>query len=309
MKATFNTFLAVVAALTIVGCASTPQQVQTGYPSMNVLSPTPYVWDNSKSVALNVAKMAEPAGVGIGMKDYATAAEATNGQSSTTERVLGGVVMGLSQGIFGVLSSSTQSNRVDAALAWQPSLVDLVPVSEIGTDLNPQAFLKLRAKLSAQIRQSISSQLPDAVWHETIYTSSSEKYATSYTNILTSSKCHDYMKFHSYRPDEAPKFNTKDYSSQSVEKVPYPTEYCSLRLIMKIASKITIENIDYYVVVSSFEMGQNFIEQLAVNYPGYILVPDTFNAYTLDGPGSVEKVYPHAFVLHKGQFEYFVKPK
>lgn len=309
MKATFNTLLAVVAALAIAGCASTPQQVRTDYPSMKVLSPTPYVWDNSKSVALNVAKMAEPAGVGVGMKDYATAVEATNGQSSTTERVLGGVVMGLSQGVFGLLSTTTQSNRVDAALAWQPSLVDLIPVSEIGTDLNPQAFLKIRAKLSAQIRQSISSQLPDAVWHEPIYSSSSQQYASSYTNILTSSKCHDYMKFHSYRPDEAPQYNTKDYSSQTLEKIPYPAQYCSLRLIMKVATTTTLDGTDYYVVVSSFEMGQNFIEQLAMNYPGYIIVPDTFSAYTLDGPGSVAKVYPHAFVLNKGKFEYFVTPK
>lgn len=309
MTLKFNTILAaIVAASTIVGCTSTAPKVRTDYPSLTVLNPTPYVWDNSKSVALNVASMATPAGVGVGMKDYTTATEATNGQSSTTERVFGGVVMGLSQGLFGMLSSATQSSRVDAALAWQPSLVDLVPVSEIGKTLNPQAFLKLRTKLSNQIRKSISSETPDAVWHDTIYTSSSEKYAQKYTNVLTSSKCLDYMKFHSYRPDEAPPYSTVDYSQQSLEKVPFPNQYCLISFMMNVATTTTIDGVDYYVVVSSFEIGQNFIEQLAANYPGYIIVPDAFKVYTLDGPGSIEKAYPHAFVLYKGKFEYFVKP-
>lgn len=308
MKATFNTLLAVVAALAIAGCASTPQQVRTDYPSMKVLSPTPYVWDNSKSVALNVAKMAEPAGVGVGMKDYATATEATNGQSSTTERVLGGVVMGLSQGVFGLLSDSTQSNRVDAALAWQPSLVDLIPVSEIGTDLNPQAFLKVRSIIGEQLKSALSKELPDLVWHGAT-TPKYTNYLNNITYIFTTAGCEQYMKFSSADPDTAPKYMTKNIGVNTLEGKNSPSAYCLISFTTSIAGITNVDGVDQYIVVSQFQGGHNFIEQLYSSYPGYFILPDAFEVFRNDGYGKISKTYPHAFVLHRGKFEYFVKPQ
>lgn len=307
MKATFNTLLAVVAALAIAGCASTPQQVRTDYPSMKVLSPTPYVWDNSKSVALNVAKMAEPAGVGVGMKDYATATEATNGQSSTTERVLGGVVMGLSQGVFGLLSDSTQSNRVDAALAWQPSLVDLIPVSEIGTDLNSQAFLKVRSIIGEQLKSALSKELPDLVWHGA-YTPKRLTWSDTALYVFTTSACSKYMSFHSYNQDNVPPFVTRDFTKDMHEQNSLPSGYCLMSMKTAIAGTTIKDGINSYIVVSQISMGQNFIEHIYASYPGSIILPDAFEVPAYDMAAPISKTYPHAFVLRNGKFEYFVKP-
>lgn len=298
--------IAVIAA-TLTGCASTAPRERTEYPTLTVLNPTPYVWDDSKSVALNVATMALPAGVGKGMKDYATKEEATNGQSTAGERTFGNVVMGLSQGVFGVMSAMTQTSRVDRELAWQPSLVDLIPVSDVGP-LDKDSFLKLRNIISERVRKSLSAEIPDIKWHDTIYSSNSSRYGNDFDNVFFSEKCIDYMKFHALYPDEVAAFDTKDRSARSMEKKPYPSEYCMISLNLAVATTIDREGINYYVVVSSFDMGHNWINQLRNSYPGYILLPNSFSVSAVDKPATLDRVLPFSLLIFQGEEEYFVKP-
>jgi hypothetical protein len=298
--------LAVIAA-TLFGCASTAPRERTEYPTLTVLSPTPYVWDDSKSVALNVATMALPAGVGKGMKDYATKEEATNGQSTAGERAFGNAIMGISQGVFGVMSAMTQTSRVDKALAWQPSLVDLIPVSEVGP-LDKDSFLKLRSIISQRVRTSLDAAISDIKWHDTIYTSNSTRFGNDFDNVFVSDKCVDYMRFHALYPDKVGAFDTKDRSARSIEKVPYPTEYCMISLNLAVATTISRDGVSYYVVVSSFDMGHNFINQLRNTYPGYILLPNSFTVSAVDQPATLDRSLPYSLVIYQGKEEYFVKP-
>lgn len=302
-----KTIAAAVIAASLVGCASSGPRERTEYPTLTVLNPTPYVWDNSKSTALNVATMALPAGVGKGMKDYATKEEATNGQSTAGGRAFGNVVMGLSQGVFGVFSAMTQNSRIDKELAWQPSLVDLIPVSEVGP-LDKGSFLKLRSIISERVRKSLSQEIPDIKWHDTIYSSSTERFAHNFNNIFYSSHCIDYMKFHALYPDEAAPFDRTDRSASSMEKVKYPAEYCMISLKLDVSTTIEKEGVNYYVVVSAFNMGHNWINQLRNSYPGYILLPNAFAVSAVDKPATLDKVLPFSLAIYQGKEEYFVKP-
>lgn len=62
--------LSLVISAAMAGCASTSESLSNQgavYPELKVMSDRTYVWDDSISEALNVARMAQPAGVGVGM--------------------------------------------------------------------------------------------------------------------------------------------------------------------------------------------------------------------------------------------------
>lgn len=304
-----KTTLAAVLAVALTGCASTSQPDRTDYPTLTVLNPTPYVWDDKKSLALNVAKMAEPAGVGIGLEDSDKASDASTGRSTTGDRVFGLALMGLSQGVYGLASDSVLTDKAEKALKWQPSVIDLVPVSEIGADLTPQAFLKLRTYVGDRFISAIKRELPDVKLHAT-YTPKGARFEENAIFILNTVGCSDSIKFHSFKPESAPKYLTRDISSYMIEKTPMPREYCQLSARISIAGTFTKNDVEHYIVVSELMMGQNFVVQMSKTYSGYILIPERFDVSTYDvGSERQRTLYPYAVVFLDGKPQNFVMPQ
>jgi len=302
-----KTTLAAVLAVALTGCASTSEPDRTDYPTLTVLNPTPYVWDDKKSLALNVAKMAEPAGVGVAMKDYDTASEATNGQSSTLERVFGTALMGVSQGIYGVASDQVLTNKAEAALNWKPSLVDLIPVSEIGTKLTPDSFVKVRTIIGNRIVSAIKPELADVKLHSS-FTPKNTNWKENAIYVLTTDGCRDYMKFHSDKPEAAPKNPTWNWVADMMENEQLPSEYCTIYSRIAIAGTIIKDGVPNYVVVSELTMGQNFIVQMDEHYQGYILIPNRFDVGVYDGYGMRGRtLFPYTVVFSQGKPQPFVK--
>lgn len=304
-----KTTLAAVLAVALTGCASTSEPDRTDYPTLTVLNPTPYVWDDKKSLALNVAKMAEPAGVGVGLKDSDKASDANTGRSTGGERLFGLALMGLSQGVYGMASDSVLTDKAEAALKWKPSLVDLIPVSEVGTTLNPQAFLKLRTIIGERIVSTIKKEIPDTTLLAT-YTPKVSGWFSNVTYMLNGSGCAESMKFHSTDPENAPKFRTVDFSKDLLESTPFPKQYCPMSTTMSISGVTKLSGVDYYIVVSEMKSGQSFITYMDEAYPGYILIPEVFDVLTYDSNIDVQrKLYPHAVVFFEGKPQNFVTPK
>lgn len=296
-----------VIAASLIGCASTAPRERTEYPTLTVLSQTPYVWDDSKSVALNVATMALPAGVGKGMQDYATKEEATNGQSTAAGRAFGNVVMGLSQGVFGVLSDMTQTSQVDKALAWSPAIVEYVPVDEVGDDLGPQGFLKLRNIVSSRVYNSLMTADPTVE----SFSVRTPKNINSTSNIFMafkSSFCEKAQRFQAFYPDKAPAFRTEDLSHLFMENIPMPAEYCILGLKTSIAGTSVVDGKEHYIVVSEIFGGAGLYDVLSPYHEGYFLMPNSFKVSRTDAVSSITKTFPFAFVAHKGNLKTFVKP-
>jgi hypothetical protein len=95
-----------------------------------VLSNTPYVWDNSISEALNVARMAQPAGPGVGMKDFDDGKKAVTGKITGGERLFDAGLGLIAMGGFGVLSMESLNDGVNRQLDWKPTVVTLIPKSD-----------------------------------------------------------------------------------------------------------------------------------------------------------------------------------
>lgn len=304
-----KTTLAAVLAVALTGCASTSEPDRTDYPTLTVLNPTPYVWDDKKSLALNVAKMAEPAGVGVGLKDSDKAADANTGRSTGGERLFGLALMGLSQGVYGMASDSVLTDKAEAALKWKPSLVDLIPVSEVGTTLNPQAFLKLRTIIGERIVSTIKREVPDTSILGS-YTPNKLSWVENSFYLLSSSACHESLKFESTKPEKAPVYRTSDFSEAMIEKVPFPKEYCSISTVMSVAGKTKLNGVDHYIIVNQIVGGSSFITHMDKHYPGYILIPEVFDVVTIDSHISAKRtLYPHAVVFFEGKPQNFVTPK
>lgn len=304
-----KTTLATMLAVALTGCASTSQPDRTDYPTLTVLNPTPYVWDDKKSLALNVAKMAEPAGVGIGLEDSDKASDASTGRSTTGDRVFGLALMGLSQGVFGMASDSVLTDKAEAALKWKPSLVDLIPVSDVGTDLNPQAFQKIRTIIGERIISTVKRDVPDTSLLG-MYTPKKLNWIDNAVYLLDSKACHEALKFESLRPDEAPNYQTLDLSASMLEQTPFPKEYCVISTAMSVAGTTKVNGIDHYIVVNQIIGGSAFITHMDEHYPGYIIIPEAFDIITRDAHITAQRqLYPHAVVFYKGKPQNFVTPK
>lgn len=303
----FKITAAAVIAATLIGCASTAPRERTEYPTLTVLNPTLYVWDDSKSVALNVANMALPAGVGKGMKDYATKEEATNGQSTAGERAFGNVVMGLSQGVFGLMSAMTQTSQVDKELAWNPAIVEYVSVSEVGSDLGPAEFVKLREIVGSRIKSALSASAPDLQWFGEL-TPKKTAFLSNTIYVFKSDVCDLAQQFQAFEQGKAPKFSPKLKPELYFEDLQNVPQHCSIEGKLSVAGLTEHNGEAKYIIVTELFGGFGLIDLLSRNHNGYFIVNNSFDVFRSDGLGKINRSYPFAFVQHKGKTLTFVKP-
>lgn len=104
--------LAISAAL--LGCSSTPKMIeryelpivnnQAVFPPLKLLSENIYQWDESISEALNIAKLAQPAGVANDMWDETDGKTVRIDRTGMGGRVVDGLIGFASGGAMGALS-------------------------------------------------------------------------------------------------------------------------------------------------------------------------------------------------------------
>lgn len=301
----FKQFLALSAiTLGLAGCASTPKIL---YPAAGKVDMPTYVWDNSKSVALNVAQMAQPVGVGVGMRDYATAEQATNGHIGGGAQAFDAVVMGLSQGIFGIFSAASMTGSVNDAVNWKPSVVQFIPVAEFGPIDQPNAYKKLQERFGQQLKEVIAAKYPEVEWYgfKTWVNQASDSY-TSYR--FKADFCSEIMKFHG----SAQKYTSIPFTTDSDEKQAYPSEYCFVQFSLEIAGKTVVDGIEQYIFVAETRSGQPVLDLLAENSDAYFIYPDYYTVSKIVEdkaiPDALYKRIPYSFVKRGEKVFPFVRP-
>lgn len=241
-----TTMLAAVVVGLLAGCASTSNdsQAPAQYPVLKVLSDKPYVWDDSISEALNVARMAQPAGVGNGMQDFSDGTLANTGRIGGGMRAFDAGLGLLSKGIFGVIQHEALSQGVNRQVDWKPSLVNLFEKTQIehGGKID---FKKTRDIVLKKIIEAISAEYKDV---EVIAFATAKDLRNSPVNgvvIFKSSSCLDSLKLDNYYEKNAkPRMLGTNYNF--IESPLILDDFCAIQIRMSIASEFN----NKYVVVS-----------------------------------------------------------
>lgn len=285
----------VVAGLSIVlvaGCASTSESTQSNapvsYPELKVLSDKPYVWDNSISEALNVARMAQPAGVGNGMQDFPDGKKATTGRIGGGERAFDAGLGLLSQGVFGVFSMEALNQGVNKQLDWKPSLIVTVNKSDI-SDSNGINFVKTRDLMAQKLIDALKKEYGD---FELIGVFSSKFHKSSKGNsaiAFRTSKCVDAGIFDAYYKENA-KVKSLGIVNGFIEGPVELNNICGLEF------KVSVSNTfgDQLVIVAEMfgtTFGSSFFDSaIAKHVDGYFLMPDYYEYLTSDRMGVYKAV-------------------
>lgn len=291
----------VLFGLSVVGCASTSNSVPV-YPVLNVASEKTYVWDNSISEALNVAKMAQPAGVGVGMEDFADGTKANTGRVGAGEQLFDSALGLASMGGFGVLSMGVLNSEVNSMLDWKPSVVFLIPVDEISNagkfDLR-KTQIAVEKKLISPLQKSIN----DLKWHGA-FTPRLDDF-TNTTYAFDTSECHNAIK--PYFVNEANAPQKGKYSDKLFFEQASFTEYCAISLKLKIAGFSEENGIKKAIVVGEVFDGHYFLNALRKNIDGFMIFPESFSIPTYDSRSGKRIGYKYAFVIKNGSELLFQK--
>jgi len=270
MKGTTGLLLTAVACALLSGCASTSESsAPAAYPTLKVLSDTPYVWDDSISEALNVARMAQPAGVGNGMRDFADGKLATTGRIGGGERIFDAGLGLISQGVFGVVSMEALNQGVNNQLEWKPSVVKY---SNLNMN-DPNLFVKLREEVSNEIWGVIKSsglgvELLGVGTLKSAYKNIDNKYIHNVSLLLKGDFCLKARKI-----DGADSLNMVE-ASKHFHDIPLGTTgSCSIDLRMNVSSTTSDGKL---IVVSEMLSGFAFLDELIKLKDSYIIFPDYF---------------------------------
>lgn len=284
----------VLFGLSVVGCASTSNSVPV-YPVLNVASEKTYVWDNSISEALNVAKMAQPAGVGVGMEDFADGTKANTGRVGAGEQLFDSALGLASMGGFGVLSMGVLNSEVNSMVDWKPSVVFLIPVDEL-TNAGKFDLKKTQVAVEKKLANSLKQSVKDLEWFG-VYTSKTGDVSNA-TYAFNTSECHNALKPYYVNEANAPK---KAINSDKLffESTTF-NEFCAIRLKLQIAGFSEDNGVKKAIVVGEFSDGHYFLNALRQNIDGYMIFPESFAIPTVDSRGGRRIGYKYAFVVKNG---------
>ncbi|WP_445426036.1 hypothetical protein [Alishewanella sp. HL-SH06] len=299
--ATFTTLIMTSCANTSSDSGSVSQ-----YPVLNVLSDKPYVWDDSISEALNVARMAQPAGVGNGMRDFADGTQANTGRIGAGMRTFDAGIGLLSQGIFGVIAHESLSQGVNRQVDWKPTIVDLIPVKSVDEN---NIFKSVQEILGEKVKGSIVADYPNLKWLGSFTLNDKRRSHLFNTDFIffDDTACRDSYKFSSIDGDYDKAGFPKIPDSNFFEDTSNISKYCELGGLLSIAGKTTLNGEDFYIVTFKIEFGHFFNDALARNYKGYLMMPDYFNFVAVNKPLRITVNRSYAAVYKNGKELLFEK--
>lgn len=279
-------FLSAVAGLVLAGCASTSENSggQGQYPVLKVMSDKPYVWDDSISEALNVARMAQPAGVGNGMRDFADGTQANTGRISGGTRLFDAGLGLLGQGIFGVVAFESLNQSINRQLDWKPSLVQLFDVENIGNP-NGVDFLKVREKVLDSITMALKKEYKDIKVLGYFTSKGHDRTPSNAFVAFSSSSCLDAAKLDYYYVDNA-KIKSLGLTNGLLESPVELVDFCAVSVRIAVSGIIN----DKYIVVSEVQgtgIGTHYFDMSIANNleEGYFIMPEYYDFVVSDRPG------------------------
>ncbi len=300
---------ATLAGLLISGCASTSTEAPVTYPELKLLSNQQYVWDNNISEALNVAKMAQPAGPGTGMKDYDDGKQATTGRIGSGTRLFDAGLGLLGMGEMGVVSMESMNSKINELADWKPTGVFLVKPELIKTGENFD-FVKTRKVVSDKVIAALKMEIPDFQLIG-VYTSKYHKKTIGNSVLFFRTKeCKNSEVFDSSEDKyDGPK--SLGIVNGFIEGPVELNDFCAVEFKVKVTH--LTEKGDVVVTAEFFGTKTGslyFIPMIAKNLDGYVLLPDYYEYLTRDEFGVRKAVgAEYAKVIKSGQELRFEKKK
>lgn len=287
------------------GCASTSNEGPAKYPELKVLSNTPYVWDDSISEALNVARMTQPAGVGVGMKDFVDGKKAITGKISGGTRIMDAGLGLITMGGFGVLSMESLNNRINKDLDWKPTLVTLIPFEEVG---DKPDYKKIRNVFAAKMKDALVKEYPNIKWHGEFALAKPTINANTEFLFFDEKACKDAFLFGSTDKENQKQFYWNSMSGRTfVENTAGIEKFCAYGGMISIANVVFENGKKSYVVTFEGEWGHYFNNVFAKNFDGYVIFPDFYDFRALDKMVSIVVDNEYAHVKQKGKELLFQK--
>lgn len=286
------TALSLSVLIALSGCASTSDN-STGHPAkmpeLKVMSDKTYVWDDSISEALNVARMAEPAGVGVGMQDFADGTKANTGRVGAGEQVFDSALGMVGMGAYGVLSMGVLNSDVNEILDWNPSFVFLVPTDDISIS-GKFDLKKTQQYVGKLLEGTLKAKYSDMTWFGAF---SAKGDISNTTYAFKTSECKNALAVHYYDQRNNTGFmknNGKIFSESTNFE-----EYCGIYVNLSVSGFSEKDGKKHAVVVGEVNFGHYFLDSLT-ELDAYILFPDTFKIVTFDSRAGKRLGYKHAFV-------------
>lgn len=309
MKSNISLVATMLASLTLIGCASTAPTVMTDYPELVPASTAVYKWDDSISEALNVARMAQPAGVGHGMRDYAKGEFAKDGRESGLSRTLGAGLMFLSQGIYGAVADTTMSNRAEQNMNWRSSLVTFIPVDELDNTEKPFRYAQLH--VASKIDRALKIEYPEMQWLGTITPNRSGSWNAFNTTFVffDSAACKASLQYSSTNKDKLPSFYGPRNPNNNIDGIHINVSSCEYGGKLTIAGRALIDGKQNYILVFESTFGQYFDEVFAKHFEGYAIFPQKFTFRPIDTYGNMTVTRPYPVVFKKGIELLFESPQ
>lgn len=294
--ASFTTFI-------MASCASTSGS-KTGdqYPVLKMLTDKPYVWDDTISEALNVARMAQPAGVGNGMMDYSDGSKATTGRLGAGIRTFDAGIGLISNGIFGVVQHEALSQGVNRQLEWKPSIVQLIEMNELTSEDGSISYFKVSSLVSNGVKKSVEKSYPGISWGP-VLTPKDQRLSNLSISINDLEKCKNAMDFISVNKSHVG-YVDQPYSRFFINGYNIHEKHCLISLKISIAGK---DKNGKAIVVSEIISGHYFNDAIVKNHEDYVIVPDIYFIRASDSAKDIAITTENAFVSKNGETILFQK--
>lgn len=290
-------------SVVVFGCASTGTQ-QATYPTLTVLSDKPFVWDNSKSEAMNVALMAQPAGVGFGVHDSRDGTTVTTGYVHGGTRLIDGALGLATSGIFGAVQMDTLNQSVNKSLDWKPTIVQRVPKQMLIDSYGNISFLNVRKFVAENVKTSIEHEVSKKInWGDTL-TLKNNSLSNVTVVIKDMELCSKSLNFSSHEKSHKG-YLELNYSQHYLDGKNLVEKHCVLSLKSSIASETDDGN---FIITSEIVSGHYFVESLTRNSNAYVLVPDFYEINATDSPAPIKIESKYAYVASAGKKLLFQSP-
>ncbi|MDC8832943.1 hypothetical protein [Alteromonas gilva] len=276
-----NIIAAGLVVLAITGCQSTPR-VHESIPPVQVKSLDTYSWEPDKSLALNVAQMARPAGLGIGMEDEENPAEASNNLRDGFDKTTDVMTGMLTSGLVGAASFLSLGSKSDDLRSWRSGLVDFIPVEKVPPLNTGDSFTYIRDYVAGNIRKGLDAQYDDITW-KGVFTRKKTAYLDrAYLIFNSQDGCSKAVNLLLEGDEVRTTWGGYKIAGTVFEDVDESSlgQYCGLEFTPIVTGTISINGIRNYIVttrIGGTGSSTFLVNKLNSTYPGIVLNNKTFN--------------------------------
>lgn len=296
----------IAGALALGGCGSTPRatkapELLTTEKPITVYSTDEYNWKSNRSMALNIAEMARPAGAGYGLRDRA---DPTNGvQSEGSGSGLLAFATGFYTGdILSGLGQVALGSKQDDLLKYNPYIIDFIPTNEVDISDITKATKVVDNKFSKNIQEAMVKSGIDAEY-KGLYSYSVKRASINRTVYLDGQFCREGADFLAPSEIKGAEYEPSLHRNSAFgveEAVLNSKTVCNVLYESSIVGVIN----GHYIVIHemySTNLAMLFHSKLAPHSNMAFFFPERFTHYNEATNGKFVMTFPYAFVSYKGK--------